>query len=110
MYTIRSELGTVNGRTFSMLGDLKNGRTVHSLVTLLSLYSVRLNFVSPPSLAMPASVVSAARKAGIVVFNGMGVDLGVNHLDDRGGACEGGARCSSSYEAQVLLIPEGKAT
>ena len=51
-----------------MLGDLKNGRTVHSLVTLLSLYSVRLNFVSPPSLTMPASVISAARKAGIAVY------------------------------------------
>ena len=68
VYTIRSELGTVNGRTITMLGDLKNGRTVHSLVTLLSLYSVRLNFVSPPSLAMPASVLSAARKAGIPVY------------------------------------------
>ncbi|EJF60824.1 carbamoyl-phosphate synthase [Dichomitus squalens LYAD-421 SS1] len=68
VYTIRSELGTVNGRTITMLGDLKNGRTVHSLVTLLSLYSVRLNFVAPPSLAMPASVVSAARKAGIPVY------------------------------------------
>ncbi len=67
MYTIRSELGTVNGRTITLLGDLKNGRTVHSLVTLLSLYSVQLNFVSPPSLAMPANVVSAARKAGIPV-------------------------------------------
>ncbi|TFY80757.1 hypothetical protein EWM64_g3257 [Hericium alpestre] len=67
VYTIRSELGTVNGRTITLLGDLKNGRTVHSLVTLLCQYSVRLNFVSPPSLAMPASVVSAARKAGIPV-------------------------------------------
>ncbi|KAJ6589041.1 hypothetical protein B0H19DRAFT_1102680 [Mycena capillaripes] len=67
VYTIRSELGTVNGRTITLLGDLKNGRTVHSLVTLLSLYSVRLNFVSPPLLAMPASVVAAARKAGIPV-------------------------------------------
>ncbi|KAJ6510497.1 hypothetical protein C8R45DRAFT_964291 [Mycena sanguinolenta] len=67
VYTIRSELGTVNGRTITLLGDLKNGRTVHSLVTLLSLYSVRLNFVSPPSLAMPASVIAAARKAGIPV-------------------------------------------
>ncbi|KAH9974929.1 carbamoyl-phosphate synth [Lactifluus volemus] len=44
LYTIRSELGTVNGRTITMIGDLKNGRTVHSLVTLLCLYSVRLNF------------------------------------------------------------------
>ncbi|KIY73951.1 carbamoyl-phosphate synth [Cylindrobasidium torrendii FP15055 ss-10] len=67
VYTIRSELGTVNGRTITMLGDLKNGRTVHSLVALLSLYNVRLNFVSPPSLQMPTSVVSAARKAGAQV-------------------------------------------
>lgn len=67
IYTIRSELGTVNGRTITMLGDLKNGRTVHSLVTLLCLYSVRLNFVAPPSLAMPQSVINAARKAGVFV-------------------------------------------
>ena len=50
-----------------MLGDLRNGRTVHSLVTLLSLYSVRLNFVSPTSLAMPERVVATARRAGITV-------------------------------------------
>ena len=67
VYTIRSELGTVNGRTITLLGDLKNGRTVHSLVTLLCLYSVRLNFVAPAALAMPSNVVSAARKAGISV-------------------------------------------
>jgi carbamoyl-phosphate synthase/aspartate carbamoyltransferase len=68
VYTIRSELGTVNGRSVTLVGDLKNGRTVHSLVTLLCMmYNVRLNFVSPPSLAMPASVLSVARKAGIHV-------------------------------------------
>ncbi|KAF6756698.1 aspartate carbamoyltransferase [Ephemerocybe angulata] len=67
VFTIRSELGTVNGRSITLLGDLKNGRTVHSLVTLLCNYNVRLNFVAPPALAMPASVVSAARKAGIPV-------------------------------------------
>jgi len=67
VYTIRSELGTLNGHPITLLGDLKNGRTVHSLVTLLCLYSVRLNFVSPASLAMPTNVVSAARKAGVHV-------------------------------------------
>jgi carbamoyl-phosphate synthase/aspartate carbamoyltransferase len=65
IYTIRSELGTVNGRTITLLGDLKNGRTVHSLVTLLLFYSVRLNFVSPPSLVMPDSVINAVRRAGV---------------------------------------------
>ena len=67
IFTIRSELGTVNGRSVTLLGDLKNGRTVHSLVTLLSFYSVRLNLVSPPELAMPDSVTTAARKRGIPV-------------------------------------------
>lgn len=65
MYTIREELGTVNGLTITMVGDLKNGRTVHSLVKILSLYQVNLNFVSPPSLAMPDSVKSEATRAGI---------------------------------------------
>lgn len=67
VYTIRCELGTVNDRTITLLGDLKNGRTVHSLVSLLCLYSVRLNFVAPTQLAMPYNVVSAARKAGVPV-------------------------------------------
>ncbi|PVF94065.1 putative URA2-multifunctional pyrimidine biosynthesis protein [Serendipita vermifera] len=67
IYTIRSELGTVNGRTITLLGDLKNGRTVHSLVTLLLFYSVRLNFVSPSSLAMPDSIVNTVRRAGVPV-------------------------------------------
>ena len=67
IYTIRSELGTVNGRTITLLGDLKNGRTVHSLVTLLLFYSVRLNLVSPPSLAMPDSIVNTVRRAGVNV-------------------------------------------
>ena len=70
VYTIRSELGTVNGRTITMLGDLMNGRTVHSLVSILSLYSVTLNFVSPPGLEMPSSVVNAVRRAGIQVRMG----------------------------------------
>ncbi len=68
IYTIREELGTVNGLTITMVGDLKNGRTVHSLVKLLSLYNISLNFVSPASLAMPASVKAEAEKAGIPVI------------------------------------------
>lgn len=57
----------MNGQSITLLGDLKNGRTVHSLVTLLCLYKVRLNFVAPSSLAMPMSVVNAARRTGAYV-------------------------------------------
>ncbi|KAL5457061.1 hypothetical protein EMCRGX_G034297 [Ephydatia muelleri] len=50
IFTIRQEIGTVNGLTVTMVGDLKHGRTVHSLARLLTLYRVRLCYVSPPSL------------------------------------------------------------
>ncbi len=56
-FTIREELGHVDGLTVTMLGDLKYGRTVHSLSRLLSLYKVKLNYVSPDILCMPAEVV-----------------------------------------------------
>jgi aspartate carbamoyltransferase catalytic subunit len=56
-FTIREELGQIDGLTVTMLGDLKYGRTVHSLARLLSLYNVRLNYVSPEILRMPAEII-----------------------------------------------------
>ncbi|XP_014243970.1 CAD protein [Cimex lectularius] len=65
VFTIREEIGTVNGLTITMVGDLKNGRTVHSLARLLTLYNVQLCYVSPPSLEMPDSVFQFVRDKGI---------------------------------------------
>jgi carbamoyl-phosphate synthase/aspartate carbamoyltransferase len=64
-FTIREELGTVNGLTITLVGDLKNGRTVHSLVKILSFYQVTINYVCPESLAMPKDVMEAVAAAGI---------------------------------------------
>jgi aspartate carbamoyltransferase catalytic subunit len=64
-FTIREELGHLDGLTVTMLGDLKYGRTVHSLSRLLSLYSVKLNYVSPDILKMPAEVVEELRAKGM---------------------------------------------
>lgn len=58
LFTIQEEMGKVNGLTVTMLGDLKYGRTVHSLARLLTLYHVKLNYVSPELLRMPAEVVN----------------------------------------------------
>ncbi|KAJ2133543.1 Carbamoyl-phosphate synthase [Coemansia sp. RSA 921] len=56
-FTIREELGTVNGLTVTLVGDLKNGRTVHSLARVLAQYkNVTLNYVAPAGLGMPGSV------------------------------------------------------
>lgn len=56
LFTIQEEIGRVNGLTITMLGDLKYGRTVHSLARLLTLYNVKLNYVSPDLLRMPTEV------------------------------------------------------
>lgn len=59
LFTIFEELGVgvVDGLTVTMLGDLKYGRTVHSLARLLSLYKVKINYVSPDILRMPKEVM-----------------------------------------------------
>lgn len=57
LFTIKHKLGTAEGLTVTMVGDLKNGRTVHSLARLLALYDTRLNYVSPEQLAMPQSII-----------------------------------------------------
>ncbi len=67
LYTIRKEQGCVDGLTISLVGDLKHGRTVHSLATLLSQYPVSFLFVSPPALRMPREVVERAQAKGISV-------------------------------------------
>ena len=65
LFTIVSELGQVDGLTVTMLGDLKYGRTVHSLARLLSLYDVRINYVSPEALRMPAEIIAELNEKGI---------------------------------------------
>uniref|UniRef100_A0A182FK16 aspartate carbamoyltransferase n=1 Tax=Anopheles albimanus TaxID=7167 RepID=A0A182FK16_ANOAL len=65
IFTIREELGTVNGITITMVGDLKHGRTVHSLARLLTLYDVNLRYVCPAGLEMPERVREFVDRKGI---------------------------------------------
>lgn len=64
-FAIREEIGTVNGLVITMVGDLKHGRTVHSLARLLTLYNVQLRYVSPPNLGMPDYIKQYASAHGI---------------------------------------------
>ncbi|XP_055523332.1 CAD protein [Wyeomyia smithii] len=65
IFTIREEIGTVNGLTITMVGDLKHGRTVHSLARLLTLYNVNLRYVSPKNLGMPDKICKFVESKGI---------------------------------------------
>lgn len=75
LLTIREELGTLDGLDVTMVGDLKHGRTVHSLSRVLSRFDgLRLRLVSPEVLDMPASVLADLERAGVEV--GVHRDLG----------------------------------
>ncbi|MCP4427618.1 MAG: aspartate carbamoyltransferase [Chloroflexi bacterium] len=65
LFTIIEEVGRVDGLTVTMVGDLKYGRTVHSLSRLLSLYDVRLNYVAPDILRMPSEIIAELDEKGI---------------------------------------------
>ena len=72
-FTIMEELGRpstglrtgFDNLTVTMLGDLKYGRTVHSLARLLSLFKVKINYVSPDILRMPKEVMDEVAGKGI---------------------------------------------
>jgi aspartate carbamoyltransferase len=64
LYTIRKERGILGGQTITFLGDLKNGRTVHSLGYFMALCQNKMIFVSPKSLRMPQEITEDLRKRG----------------------------------------------
>jgi len=64
LFTIVEELKKVDGLTITMVGDLKYGRTVHSLTKLLVNYDVKFRFVSPDILRMPDDVLDVVKSTG----------------------------------------------
>jgi len=56
LFTIKEEIGKLENLKVGMLGDLRYGRTVHSLSQALDRFKTRLYFISPESLAMPEHV------------------------------------------------------
>ncbi|WP_158972256.1 aspartate carbamoyltransferase [Paraglaciecola sp. L3A3] len=69
LYTIQKELlahnNNIDGMHIAMIGDLKHGRTVHSLSKLLCLFkNIRFTLISPNELAMPTSIIDTIENAG----------------------------------------------
>lgn len=66
LYTIRSELGTAEGVHIAFCGDLRFGRTVHSLAQLLSLHPrVRMSFVAPEVIQVGTDLLARMAAAGV---------------------------------------------
>ena len=64
MFTILTEKKKIENNKVILLGDLKYGRTVHSLAYALSLFGAELTFVSPETLKMPKEVVNECKDLG----------------------------------------------
>ncbi len=64
LFSILEDLGKVDSLRVAMVGDLKYGRTVHSLTKLLVNYDVEFVFVSPEILVMPDDVLEVVRDSG----------------------------------------------
>jgi aspartate carbamoyltransferase catalytic subunit len=65
LYTIYREKGKIDGLNIALVGDLKYGRTVHSLAYALTYYDVNLYFISPPELRMRREVIEDLTKANV---------------------------------------------
>ena len=64
LFTIRQAHGRLDGLTVALVGDLRYGRTVHSLSHALARFDCELIFISPNQLSMPTDIVSDLTESG----------------------------------------------
>ena len=64
IYTMRKEAGHLGGQTITFLGDLKYGRTVHSLGYFMQQFGNKMIFATPEELKMPAEITADLRSKG----------------------------------------------
>lgn len=69
LFTIQDNLGKLDSLHIGMVGDLLNGRTIHSLIKLLSMYDVKISLVSPPQLRLPQEF-----KKDVVMNGNLGIE------------------------------------
>lgn len=86
LYTIKKELAgrgrAIDELRIAMVGDLRYGRTVHSLCKLLCLFDrVQVVLVSPQELRMPGEIVEELRRAGHEVIESDALEASIAHVD-----------------------------
>ena len=77
LYTIKKELGEIDNLKIALIGDLKFGRTVHSLSNALGMFeNVKIYLVSPPELRMPQEVRDKNTKRAFCRYRRLPQDKG----------------------------------
>ncbi|MBN2109682.1 MAG: aspartate carbamoyltransferase [Methanosarcinaceae archaeon] len=80
LYTIRRE-SHLEGLKIALAGDLKYGRTVHSLCYALSLYGAHITMISPKELRMPGEIINDLEKRGAKVTEADSIEEAINEVD-----------------------------
>lgn len=80
LYTIKRE-SHLEGLKIALAGDLKYGRTVHSLCYALSLYGARITLISPAELRMPEEIISDIIARGAEITETDSIDNAIDDVD-----------------------------
>ena len=82
VYTMTKELGSIEGKRIALVGDLRYGRTIHSLLQLLSLYEgVSIDLIAPPGLELPMPYQSFLRDKQISFTESEDMGTVIAHAD-----------------------------
>jgi len=81
LYTIKKNFGEIKGLDIGLVGDLKYGRTVHSLAYAASRFENKLYLISPPGLEMPEEIVNDLQTKGRKVQESSNVEKVLPELD-----------------------------
>lgn len=117
LFTIMTEKKKIKGNNVILLGDLKYGRTVHSLAYALSLFHANLTFVSPETLKMPKEVINECREFGIEPISTSNLEKAIKDADvlyatriqkERFPDAEEYNRVVGSYKVNNTLLQQGK--
>ncbi len=81
LYSMVKTQGTLNNLTLGLVGDLRYGRTVHSLVQALKDFNPKFYFASPAHLRMPSSIIHDLKEKNIQFEEIEEIDSIINELD-----------------------------
>lgn len=81
LYSIRKTQGTLDNLNICFVGDLKYGRTVHSLLQAMAMFNTTYNFVSPKELRIPDEYKLFLDRKGLKYFEHRELDDVLKHAD-----------------------------
>lgn len=81
LYSIKKTQGTLENLNILLVGDLKYGRTVHSLLIAMSEFNATFNFVSPPELKMPEEYKQFLDSKGLKYYEHTDLEGSIKHAD-----------------------------